>query len=472
MTQAHRGSGLPGIYQDTTPIERFRERRRRIAEHVGEGGRALIQGAGQPAGIALFRQSNEMYYLTGIEVPHALLMIDGATAESTLYLPHHNPDAERGQGPLLNADDPDQVSSATGIERIRPLESMPADLARHVLVTTAPALSTPLSPPELGAQSRDDLLAATAAALADPWSCPTTPQSRLVQRIASAFPGLAITDLSPILDGMRLIKDDDEVALLRRAGELTAAGVTAAMRSTVPGCYEFQLAATAAYAFGVGGARGDGYRGIVATGANAWFGHYGRQSSRLVDGDLILMDYAPDFAYYTSDIGRMWPVNGTFSDSQRTLYTFITTYHRALLARIRAGRRPDDIMDEAAAEMSAVLDRTRFASRAHEHAARGALDFRGHLSHPVGMSVHDVGRYRDRPLVPGIVISIDPMMWIEPESLYVRCEDTIVITADGCEVLTGDAPLECDEIEATMREPGILQQLPIDITGLAGESGR
>lgn len=449
--------GLPGLYQRTVDPQTLRVRRDRVASRIGAGAIALVQGAGRPPGSGLFRQTNEMYHLTGVEVPHAYLMIAGDTGRSTLYLPHLDPIVARTEGDLLHADDADAVVAAVGVDAVRPLEVLPHDLATYVLKAGSPRFVVPLRPAELATQSRDDILTATAYALADPWAVPVSRPAALVARLRSAFPEAAIADLSPVLDDMRARKDADEIILLRRAGRLCARGVTEAMRCTRPGVYEYQLAAVAGFVFAAGGARGDGYRAIVGGGTNAWHGHYGRQSSQLVDGDLVLMDYAPDFAYYTSDIGRMWPVGGRFSAAQRTLYGFIVRYHRALLSRIRPGAVAGEVMDDVAREMSSILDETSFASAAHERAARGALDFRGHLSHPVGMSVHDIGDYRARPLEAGTVLSVDPMLWVEEEHAYVRCEDTLVVTEDGCEVLTAEAPLDCDAIEAAMTEPGVLQ---------------
>ena len=108
--------------------------------------------------------------------------------------------------------------------------------------------------------------------------------------------------------------------------------------------------------------------------------------------------------------------------------------------------------------MAAYLDRTPFANPVHERAARNALEFPHHLSHPVGMAVHDVSHYRGKPLRPGIVFSVDPQMRVPEERLYLRVEDTVVVTEYGCENLTAAAPLEMDEVEATMREPGMLGQ--------------
>jgi Xaa-Pro aminopeptidase len=169
------------------------------------------------------------------------------------------------------------------------------------------------------------------------------------------------------------------------------------------------------------------------------------------------MDYAPDLNYYTSDIGRMWPVSGRWEAWQLELYGFILRYHRALLSRIRPGVTPGAVLDDARAELSEVFEATTWSAPEFASAARGALDFRGHLSHPVGMAVHDVGSYRDRPFEEGLVFSVDPMLWVPERNLYVRCEDTVAVTADGIENFTGFVPLDPHEIEAAMAEPGLLQ---------------
>ena len=346
----------------------------------------------------------------------------------------------------------------TGFERVEPIEQLARDLARYALRPVPPRLLTPAAPAEGLASSRDSLLAGIAAAAADPWSSTSTAESRFARRLRDEFPSLEVGDLTPILDRLREVKDDVEISLLRRAGTLTADAMTEAMRCTAPGVHEYELAAVANFVFLAGGARGEGYRAIVGGGQNAWFGHYGRLADPLRDGDLVLMDHAADFAYYTSDIGRMWPVNGTFTPAQRTLYSFVVDYHRRLLARIAPGVDSWELMAEVREEMAPIVERTEWAAPHHRTAALGALEFTGHLSHPVGMAVHDVGDYRTRPLEPGVVMAIDPMIWIPEERQYVRCEDTVVVTADGCEVLTSAAPLDCDEIEAAMGEDGLLDR--------------
>jgi Xaa-Pro aminopeptidase len=209
-----------------------------------------------------------------------------------------------------------------------------------------------------------------------------------------------------------------------------------------------------------GGAFGAAYESIVAAGPNIWHGHYGAKTAELQAGQLVLMDAAPDYRYYTSDIGRMWPVSGVWEPWQLELYAFIARYHVELLARIRPGLTTEDVLAGAAEVMAVVLDETTFSKPAYERASREALEFPYHLSHPVGMSVHDVGEYRSRPFVPGLVFSVDPMLWVPDERLYVRCEDTVVVTSDGIENLTGFVPIDPVEIEAVMRPPVLLQSLP------------
>ena len=177
-------------------------------------------------------------------------------------------------------------------------------------------------------------------------------------------------------------------------------------------------------------------------------------------GDLVLMDVAPDYRYYTSDVARMWPVDGTYSKDQRDMYGFIIAYRNALLKYIRPGVTPAQVMDEAAADMRPVLDRIAFSKPIYQAACEKALTFRGHLSHPVGMAVHDVGVYRNQTLKPGMVFSIDPMIWVDEETQYIRMEDVVVVTETGVENLSDNIPAEMDALEALIREEGIVQLRP------------
>ena len=269
-------------------------------------------------------------------------------------------------------------------------------------------------------------------------------------------------DLTPVLDQLRSVKSPRAVALIRRASQLAGLGILEAIRSTRPGIFEYQLDGVARYVFLINGARLEGYRSITAAGtANIWNMHYYRNSDKLKDGDLVLMDYAPDYGSYTSDVARMWPVNRKYSPAQRELLQFVLAYRNAILKRIRPGVTAEMIQAEAKAAMADVLRRTKFSKPSYEEAARRLVDTGGGVfSHPVGLAVHDDGDYSRDVLKPGQVFSIDPQLRVPEESLYMRYEDVVVVTATGVENFTDFLPSELDEIEKLVGQGGILQKLP------------
>jgi Xaa-Pro aminopeptidase len=437
--------------------QEYARRRRRVLDVIGGEAIALLQGAPAVAMFVPFRQTNELYYLTGLAVPHAYLLLDGRRGVCTLYLPHRDEHRDRNEGKVLSAEDVEEVRRISGVDEVAPPERLASDLGWILWRTPSVLLYIPLSPAETTSATRDMLLVGQAAAASDPWDGTPSREACFVQLLRERFPQFELRDLTPVLDRERLIKSETEIALLREAARLCGLGVLEAMRSTRPGVFEYQLAAVARFVFLVGGAEGEGYRAIVASGSNTMLGHYYANDSVLTAGDLVLMDYAPDFRYYTSDIGRMWPVSGRFEPWQRELYSFIVRYHEELLSRIRPGATVEEIHGDAAEAMRRYLDTVSFARPSHEEAARRALAGKGHLSHPVGMAVHDVGTYRSHPLESGLVLSVDPTLSVPDEALTVRVEDTVVVTEGGIENLTGFVPIDPDAIEAVMREEGLLQ---------------
>jgi Xaa-Pro aminopeptidase len=237
-------------------------------------------------------------------------------------------------------------------------------------------------------------------------------------------------------------------------------GIMEAMRSTQPGVYEYQLDAAAKYIFYLHGARGDAYPSIIGGGTNAYMGHYFHKTDALKDGDLVLMDYAPDYRYYTSDVTRIWPVNGKFTEEQKALYNFIIAYRDALFRYIKPGVTSGEVLDKAAADMKQYIVGKKFLKPAHLKAVEDGIRFRGHFQHPVGMAVHDVGVVHNIPLKAGMVFTIDPMIWIHEERLYIRIEDVALVTETGVENLSGFVPSKLDEVEAMIKEKGLTEFRP------------
>ena len=261
---------------------------------------------------------------------------------------------------------------------------------------------------------------------------------------------------------MRSIKSPREIAMVRRASQIAGLGLMEAMRSTEPGVTEYQLDAAARYVFLVNDARLEGYRSITASGTeNINNMHYFRNTSTLKDGDLVLMDFAPDYRYYVSDIGRVWPVNGTVHRPTARAAAVRARVPQGRAVAHPSGRDAAQIHDEAKQAMEPVFARTKFSKPVYEQAARTLVETGGGVfSHTVGMAVHDVGSYRGGPLRPGQVFSIDPQLRVREENLYLRFEDTVVVTETGVENFTDFIPMELDDMEKLVREKGIVQQAP------------
>ncbi len=448
-------------YQTDFSKEDFAERRAKIFEKIGKNAVAVIQGAKGTADFNVFRQTNEFYYLCGIETPHAYLLLDGRNQKTSIYLPRRDAGRESNEGKILSFEDADLIRELTGIDQVRSIESLSLDLVgKGLLRPPAALLFTPLSPAETGTDSRDELLNEQARVSSNPWDGSPSREARFRELLNLRVPQFEIRDLSPILDSLRNIKSKKEIDVIRRATEIAGLAIIEAMRSTEPGVFEYQLDAAAKYMFYLHGSRGDGYASIIGGGSNAYLGHYFRKTDKLKDGDLVLMDYAPDYHYYTSDVTRMWAVNGKFNAEQRELYNFILAYRDALFRYIRPGVTSDYVLDSAAKDMEKYLVGKTFAKPAHLKAVQEGLKFRGHFQHPVGMAVHDVGVIRGVPLQEGMVFTIDPMIWIHEEKLYIRIEDMAVVTADGVENMSAFVPSTIEDIERTMTEKGLIQFRP------------
>jgi Xaa-Pro aminopeptidase len=454
-------------YQADFPPEEFRARWNGVFDRIGDQAVAVVQGVPATNGYQLPRQHNSFYYLSGIETPGSYIVLDGRTRRVTFYLPPRNAALEAAEGKVLSADDADLVKKLTGVDDVQPTSAMtqgnwPAGGGggRRGGGPGLQAIYAEFEPPEGYAQSRGELRAGDRSILNDPFDGRLARQQQFVARLTGRAPD--VRNLNPILDELRSVKSPREIALIRKASELAGLGMMEAIRSTEPGVTEYQLEAAARYVFIVNGARLDGYRSITAAGnVNINNMHYYRNSDVLKDGDWVLMDYAPDFRYYVSDIGRMWPVGGTYAPWQRELLQFVLDYRNAVMTRIRPGVTTAAIRGEAAQAMEAVFARARFSKPEYEQAARTLVKTGGGVfSHGVGLAVHDVGSYQNGPLKPGHVFSVDPQLWVRSEGLYVRYEDTVVVTDTGYENFTDFLPSGLAALEQLTREPGIVQKFP------------
>ena len=454
-------------YTEIFPPEEFAARRANVMDAIGPDAIAIIQGAPSSRGYVRFRQSNQFYYLTGIEVPHAYLLLDGSSRNARLYLPYANEAREQSEGKILSASDADSIEDILGFDQVYGPDLLAEHLSRYARNRNLKTIYTPFSPAEGLSESRDLALRYIGDIATDPWDGRPSREGHFIHLLKMRFPVFDIKDLTPTLDALRLIKSDRELDSIRKATELSGLALMEVMRSSEPGIKEKELDAVAKFIYFRNGAQGDAYYSLVATGTNAYFPHYHAGRSTLRDGDLVLMDYAPDYRYYMSDLTRTWPVNGTFNTWQRELYGFYVSCYKAILAHIRPGVTASQIRQEAVADMKNILSGSSFTNPIHERAARAFDDsydagsnYAGsRLGHWVGMSTHDVGD-DSGPLKPGMVFTIEPALRVPEERIYIRCEDLIIITEDGAEIVSDFVPLDIEDIERIMLEPGMLQQYP------------
>jgi len=430
------------FFQKFFPADEFRGRRKRLVEEIGIDAHVLLRGGRMPQG-PRFKQSKLFFYLSGAEMPGAYVLISGKDGKSALYLENRDPE-KHPEGTGLGIEDAEEIRKATGLDAVYHRD----ELLGHLKGVKKLYLQD--FEDEVGCWTRFEAGAVFRARAEDPWDGRPSDSQYFVDLVKQRLPGVAIESLAPIVSEMRRVKSEREIEMLRRAGYLSALATTEAMRATRPGLLERQLSAVASYIYDTHGAVGVGYPQIVAAGNDMQFGHYSRGDAMLADGDIVLVDTAPDYGYYTSDIGRIWPVNGKYAPWQRELYDYITTYHKTLLGLLKPGVMAADVQAEASQIMGEVWKKTAFSKEIYREACGRVLKSNP-LSHPIGLAVHDGSPYKHKPLEPGVVLSVDPQLSVPEEELYIRAEDTVLITDNGIENFTGSAPLEADEIEATMR---------------------
>lgn len=441
----HDISGLDLLFSRDFTAGELAARRRTIAGRIGPKAHLLIASAPPVPGDVPVQDAN-FYYFCGLETVHSYLLIDGHTGRTRLYLPSR--DRMEGEPEdKLGFEDADMIRQRLQLDGVFPSTELTAALAAVSL------LYVPHAEVEGGGVTRFGANGVAKRREEEEWDQAEPRHKRLIRLLKERFPAIEIADACPLISDMRTIKSPAEIEVLRQAGQLSAAVMVESMKATRPGVTETHLQAIAEFVFRDQGHCGLGYGVIAASGQNNWNGHYHRNNATLRGGDIVLMDCGPDLRHYASDIARIWPVNGVFSDWHRRVYGFIAAYHNTLLDLIRPGALVHEIYAEAVRRMarqckdpaSPFGDQTALLD---QMAASGV----GYLNHGVGLSVHDAMNpaWKNQPLQAGFVCALDPMVWCKPEHQYIRVEDTIVVTPDGCERLTGAAPFEIAEIEALM----------------------
>ena len=414
------------------PHEEYQARRAKLRAAV-DGPIVLygFTGNEDASEVALFFQEPNFYYLSGHSEPDAALMLipDAPAGKSEkgpreiLYLPARNLGQEKWEGPKMGPADPD-VAAKTGFEIVKPLADMKGDLEK--LAKTSSNFYTVLPPKHEEGYPHFTESAA---------------------QIRAAIPNAALKDIEPTLSAMRQVKSAGELALLQKAIDLSVDAHLDAIRQMRPGLFEYQIAARMKQIHEWGGCAREAYAPIVGTGFNSTVLHYSALDAEIKDGDVVVIDVGGEFGGYAADITRTLPANGKFTSRQREIYEIVLGAQNAAIAVVKPGARLFS-GPESAMEISSNYIKAHGKDR--EGNSLGKYYIHG-VSHHLGLDVHDPGD-RDRPLEPGMVVTVEPGIYIPEENLGVRIEDDVLVTKDGNQILTSRLPRTAAEIEKLMAE--------------------
>ena len=408
------------------PVQLLTARRQALARQVGTG--VVIVRSAEERSIegdypqdSDYREDNDFFYLTGLEAPGGWLAVsakDSAVADVQLFLPARDEGSERWTGPKLG---PDSVAARlTGIPGVHAADSVQSLIGRAVRSMSSPARTGGI------------YMLKNEAALEEPFTRQLLLGSSTVR------------DIRPVMARLRVVKDADEIARLRKAIAITAEAQREAMKAAAPGMWEYEIEAVIEGTFRRRGAERVGFPSIVGSGINSTILHYDKSRRQTRPGDLVVMDIGAEYGYYSADVTRTIPINGKFTPRQRQIYDLVHATQQVAIDSTRPGitiQRLSQIASQYMQEHSGTLCGSEPCNRYYIHG----------LSHWLGMDVHDVGGSLQQPLRPGMVFTIEPGIYIPEEELGVRIEDDILVTETGAEVLSAGAPRKAEDVERAMR---------------------
>lgn len=378
----------------------------------------------------VFNQEPNFYYLTGHnEEGAALIILPPNAAEKgwkgpseILFLPTRNLPEERWNGVRMGPDDPG-IAMKTGFAAVQDYSKLKDRLEElqksyHDLYTILPHDSDTGYP---HARESADWLRENA-------------------------PKLSLQDATAAIGAMRQIKSPSELALLQKAIDLSVDAQLAAMRMVHPGLYEYQVAARMVEIHSAGGCETEAYAPIVGTGFHSTVLHFNELDAQIKDGDVVLMDVGGQYSGYTADITRTIPANGHFTPRQRELYEVVLGAQNAALAALKPGMSLGGRGSNSLFQIAYDYINTHGTDREGNHL--GKYFIHG-LGHHIGLEVHDAGDTY-RTLDPGMVVTMEPGIYLPEENIGIRIEDDVLITATGYKMLTARLPRNPDEIEAIM----------------------
>lgn len=374
---------------------------------------------------AHFEADRNFFYLTGLRRERMILLLDktGKEPKTMLFIEEADPSIERWTGHMVTKEEAKEIS---GIEDIRYVDSFPAIISSVMRRNAVENAYFDCYRYQAEDMADYNLLKA--------------------QEFAAKYPAVRIRDLSDLVAAMRMSKTDEEVELVRKAVDITRQGLERVMSRLTPGMKEYQAQADFEYEIKYQGAEGPSFPTIAGSGKNGTMLHYETNQDTCEDGTLLLLDLGAKYQGYCADITRTYPVNGKFTERQRKVYEIVLKANRDVVKAARPGVTMwelDDIAKKTLAQGCIELGLIQEESEVGKYYMHG-------VSHDLGIDVHDVTSSSVETLQPGAIITDEPGLYIDEWEIGIRIEDDLLITEDGCEVLSKAIIREADEIEAFM----------------------
>lgn len=412
-----------------------------------------------------YRQSNNFYYLTGLEHPRVILVLMPQNQNFTeiLFVPQPDPTAEIWTGVALTHAQAGEISGIANVWDLSEFEPFMDSLLRGRSYRT----DRYAEPVEY-----QGFLSDVARAEAELFLTPDAGnrERQFAQQIRDTSLDIRVREARQFFDRLRLVKSDYEIAQIRRAVDITVEALKRAMQTVSPGQWEYEVEGLIQQVFRSKNAPEPAFPPIIASGPNALTLHYDANSRQIEENELLLMDIGAEFAYYAADITRTIPASGRFTPEQAELYNLVLEAQKAALARVEPGSSLPEIHRKAAEVLEEGL--LRLGLIAERDGRQYRVYFPHGTAHWLGMDVHDVGGYGER-LRPGMVLTVEPGLYIRADSLTrlrgqgatqetiariqpvleryvgigIRIEDDVLVTSEGHEVLSRGAPKEVHEIE-------------------------
>jgi Xaa-Pro aminopeptidase len=441
--KASHGSGI------TVPVAFFAEHRGRLLKALGRDAAILFAPPHRLRNADTeyrYRQSSDVYYLSGWEDPEAALLFrPGADKPFVMFVQPKDPEREVWTGVRPG---PEGAVATWGADEAFPFAELDRKLPELLLGYRTIHY-------RFGEHSENDEAVSRAIQAA----------RRLARKTRQDVPD-TIVDPSKVLHELRLVKTPDELALLRHSAAISKKAHLAAMGMTRPGVHEYELEARIDSIFRSEGGNGAGYTTIVGGGRNATVLHYVRNSDPLRDGDLVCVDAGCEYQYYTTDVTRTWPVSGRFTDAQKALYQLVLDAELAAIESIKPGEPYKIVHDTATRVLVEGMIRLGLLQGEPQKALDSESYKRFYMhstGHWLGLDVHDAGVYnRDgdsRAMDLGMVTTVEPGIYVSANDeqapaqfrgLGIRIEDDVLVTESGYEVLTQEIPKEIADVEAAV----------------------